>query len=256
MRSRTTTTAWYLRAQELLADGEWHDGRSLLLEAGKVITPGVAQRQTERLRVASGGPAQRTRPLPLGRQIEQGKRYLLTEMVRMRVKAGTWETEPPYPFRRSMFDPDPDKAWRVRLLRGTAFLSVPEVADRFGVNPATLRKLIRAGGLPAENVGTKGREMLRIHADDLPLYEKAAKEWLATEDTRLSDKNRRSADSRVESNIARYLTGALGASNDSPMRRVRWLVTELTRLRGEYAVLRAENARLRDEVKTLRGDIT
>lgn len=46
-------TQWYLRAVELLEDGEWHDYKQVVREAAKVIPPGKALRRNEQMRQAA-----------------------------------------------------------------------------------------------------------------------------------------------------------------------------------------------------------
>lgn len=244
--TRGDFTPVHRRLTELLADGEWHDGRTVLLEAGKTITPGVAQRMTEALRVRSSknAPAERQKPMPLARQIESGKRKILTDHVRSKVKNQTWEMDPPWPLGHSLFDVD--RPWRLRRLRGTVYLSTPEAAERLGVTAHVVRRIAQQKGLPFTKVGTT-REQLRINTDDLPLYERAAKEYAAEAPVRQAQQLTRGANTRVENAIRKMLDAEFGPSSDNTVARVRHLMNEVTRLRARHAELYAE-------IRALRGD--
>lgn len=63
-----------VRACELLEDGEWKYLEEVLKECGKLVPPGQAMRQMERLRTYKGSPDGRKKPLDVHRQIEAGKR--------------------------------------------------------------------------------------------------------------------------------------------------------------------------------------
>ncbi len=73
------------RAYELLSDGEWHDREVILREIAKVITPGIAVRHTEVVRLTSGkgvAPAERKKPRSQEFLIASGKRSLARATLR------------------------------------------------------------------------------------------------------------------------------------------------------------------------------
>jgi excisionase family DNA binding protein len=55
--------------------------------------------------------------------------------------------------------------------------SVSEAARQLGVSPSTVRRIIRAGALPAARYGPKGR--LRIDPGDLAAFADHAWKWNA-----------------------------------------------------------------------------
>jgi hypothetical protein len=69
-----------VRATELLADGEWHDREKVMAEIAKVITPGIAIRHAEQVRLGAGtagsAPKERVKPRSQDFLIASGKRSL------------------------------------------------------------------------------------------------------------------------------------------------------------------------------------
>lgn len=138
--ARITETPWSRRAEELLADGEWHDGMQLLREVEKLITPGPARRKAQnkyvsrRRRENGEEEPERKRELPDSALIAMGKRYMTQNMVHGRLKSGAWQTDRPI------------TAWRGRpgwQLRKVIRYSPHAIAkDRYGISPQQLRDLI------------------------------------------------------------------------------------------------------------------
>lgn len=80
-------TAWRLRLEELLADGEWHDLDECCAVAGPMIPPGRAARVTEAERRRwSDGPRQR--PLSADAAAESGRRRVVRWTLHQMVRSG------------------------------------------------------------------------------------------------------------------------------------------------------------------------
>lgn len=131
------------RLEELLSDGEWHDGLTVVREAEKRITPGVAERRCEddRARTAqkdeNGKPVPRVKDVPLSTKIRIGKRSIMRSLVRARLRDGAFEIDPnPIPS-------DGWKAggWKVRDLRVTRIAAM-DVAKKLHTSIETLRDLL------------------------------------------------------------------------------------------------------------------
>lgn len=82
----TSPTPQLARAYELLADGEWHDRETIMFEISKVITPGVAVRHAETVRLTSGKapnpPPVRKVPRSYDFLVATGKRSLARSALR------------------------------------------------------------------------------------------------------------------------------------------------------------------------------
>ena len=75
-------SAHLLRVCELLDDGDWHDYEWLIREAGRVIPPGKAMRQSERVRAKwDGAPERRVRSRSDEQLIRSGKRSILHDAI-------------------------------------------------------------------------------------------------------------------------------------------------------------------------------
>lgn len=245
--SRGEKTPVWERIRELLADGEWHDGRTVLLEAGKLITPGVAQRTTEQLRAqGTGAPEERVRKLSVARQIEAGKKKILSDHIRLKVKAGTIETVPAWPINQPLFDAT--RPWQMRLLRGVHFFTPPEVAAKLDVSAHVIRTVIDTEGLPYTNIGTS-RRVIQIRAEDLPLYEKAVEKWRGNSEARQKARTVVGAETRLQASVRQYLNEVLGPSAEPVFTRIRKVVDELERLRRINTELRSELALAREELR-------
>lgn len=182
---RVTSTQWAIRAAELLADGEWHDGLEVLREAEKKITPGVAWRKTQnryvkRRRRETGqedlDPERRV-GLSDAAIIAMGKRTISRSMVEGRLKSGSWESDP---------TPVPEESWRsggFRLRSRDARRFTPRsiARDRYGIGPETLRRLIvQEPQVPHSQVG----RVTYLYADDLPALDARVQEYKDAEGER------------------------------------------------------------------------
>lgn len=167
---RVTATAWTLKAYELLADGEWHDGLAICREVEKQIIPGVALRTTESLRLrkrlARDPEAEDTDRVKERREatlIAMGKREITRRMVNGRLAAGSWETDP---------SPLPEAGWREggwQLRDVTVLQASPrELSRQLRAEPQTLRKLILQEPALRHRVAGK---VLYLWKSELPLLE-------------------------------------------------------------------------------------
>lgn len=144
---------WAQRLDELLADGQWHDGLTVVREAEKLITPGVARRRTEGDRVrmtvkAHGEERPRLREMSTSRIIAIGKRATMRSLVTARVRDGAYEIDPrPLP-RGSWACGD----WKIRDLR-TDRMPISVVAARYQTTVPVLRQLIQDADITVEQVG-------------------------------------------------------------------------------------------------------
>jgi hypothetical protein len=122
------------RADEILADGEWHDGRELIREMEKKIAPGVALRHAEAdrrrsLRTRHGEDRDPDDGRPVPDLIRGGKRAIVRILVANRIRDRTWEAD---------VWPVPELGWsiggwKIRDLRPRRG-SVGALATRFGVH--------------------------------------------------------------------------------------------------------------------------
>lgn len=106
------------KAEELLADGEWHNYEKIVHELMRMVPPGFAARTAERSRRSSGGitrahvrPAARKRPIPVDEQIRIGARIIARGVLKGRSRISLPWTEI-FPVGRI---PDPS----IRMIRKT-----------------------------------------------------------------------------------------------------------------------------------------
>lgn len=100
-----------IRACELLEDGEWKYLEEVLKECAKLVPPGKAMRQMERLRQYKGSPNGRQKDLDTHRQIEAGRRSIARAII-----AGKPEVFELYPPRRGAQGPSRDTTKLIRLI--------------------------------------------------------------------------------------------------------------------------------------------
>lgn len=156
-------TAWSARATELLADGELHDGLTVVREAEKQIPPGIGQRYAERARMheavkrygkdAPEKVLSRKKPISATTQIALGRRLIMQTLVSSRVKKGTWRLDAGHPL--------PEGAWRGEVPWAIQNLSVFRVSitdfrRTHQLAAPTLEKIIVDNGLE-DLLTTSGR---------------------------------------------------------------------------------------------------
>lgn len=188
-RPRSNVQPWGAAVADVLADGEWHDGRRALLDAMALIPPGVAQRAAEKTRTSQqGAPTERVKPFPVEDQIRAGKRKLMSALVYGRVRAGVWETDPPYPF-GSLWTGAP---FRLRDTR-SLLLSVPEIAERLDMPESSVYSVLELTSL---NIVRRGRFKL-LAKTDIPAFADEVKAWQETRSERRADATRRAMQTRA-----------------------------------------------------------
>lgn len=160
------TPLWTARADEILADGEWHDGKTVMQEAAKLIPPGIAARKMEANRAlnreAEGRDpdAPRKVEVPLSRLITMGKRSLTQKMLAIRLSSGRWEVRPEYPLPEGAWK---DGGWEVRDAK-VGYSTISDLTAVFHMSNEALLALILAE--PALPHRTTGR-VTRVHRDHL-----------------------------------------------------------------------------------------
>lgn len=192
MSPRRTHSLWSDKADEILSDGEWHNGPDLVWDLMKMVPAGLALRELEADRVITriGSEAieelARENPdeprtlllhrlreeLPRRSQwsddalIQSGRQRLVRMAVRERVRSGRWEI-------RGLEWPPSREQWRKGdwELRDayTQSRTLSQLASDYGMELDTLRKVITDYGIP---VIKKGR-ITRIHLDRIVELDRA-----------------------------------------------------------------------------------
>lgn len=189
--ARITQPNYSVRADEILADGEWHDGLEFMRDIERKILPGIAIRHNEKMRVRAAlrrgserAAEERQYALSDEAQKAAGKRSLSTILVHGRVRFGAWEVDP---------WPVPENGWKQGgwKLRRIIRHAPHALASRYGLAPETVRALIlQEPAIPHDRRGPK----LTIREEALPQLEgrietyrseagerrrKASLEWVA-----------------------------------------------------------------------------
>lgn len=145
MSRRRDEQPYVTKANQILSDGEWHDGLTVVKEAEKAIPPGPAHRYNETVRELSsarrnGGQAKdRARDTEMEKTVTGGRRAMLRKLVHDYVRGGSWECRP---------WPLPPGAWRtggweVRDVRaGRIALSALITRPELRVSVERLRTLV------------------------------------------------------------------------------------------------------------------
>lgn len=134
---------WMAKADELLADGQWHDGLSWMRKVEREIGPGLAQRHTERVRSASARrrgsetAKERVRPLSLSAQIASGKRAMVTVHVLSRRRLGFIEVDP-WPVPEGGWKTG---GWKLRWIKPVRY-SMEQLEDLYHIDAKRLRQLV------------------------------------------------------------------------------------------------------------------
>ena len=149
-----TVIPWALRATEILADGEWHDGLTIMREMSKLIPPGIAVRRAERNREylsarRHDGPEERIVQRSQSELIRFGKRSIVTSYIVERRRFGSWEIDP-WPIPKDGYRVG---NWKVRdVTAGRVALSV--ICTRLGVTTPVARRLLAIDPpIEAESIG-------------------------------------------------------------------------------------------------------
>lgn len=164
--ARKVMALWVARAEELLADGEWMDGRAFVKEVEKAIPPGPAGRVAEESR--RGGSK-----MVLRRQIAVGKRAIVQTLVNARVANHSWEVDP---------WPIPPNGWRIggwRLRHArVGYMALTAAAQQLGMAKETANRLVDEDPpIPLRQVGSRKR-LIRI--EDLQVLDgRRRDEWEA-----------------------------------------------------------------------------
>lgn len=95
--ARSRASEWRLRADALLADGEWHRYEEIRREVAKLVPPGVAVRRTEAMRATTeratrtSGRAGRVTPRAADYLVHVGRRRIALDALRNGVKSNCYE---------------------------------------------------------------------------------------------------------------------------------------------------------------------
>lgn len=173
--SRATAPQWSVKADEILADGQWHDGMQLVREIEKTVTPGVALRRVEsyrqsRLRARDKEGQDRKTAPPERRLIAMGQRAITQSFILSRVRRGSYVTDP---------SPIPEDGWRGQggwMIRDARVqrTAYSVLAERYSISHTTARSLIFMDP-PIPHRRTKRR--IEIEDRDVPLFEARVEEY-------------------------------------------------------------------------------
>jgi hypothetical protein len=137
-----STVPWGAAADDLLADGEWHDGRAVIRAMDTKIPPGVASRQAEEnreraQRVRGGQAGDRREPRTTAVLIVFGKRSITRATINGRIRSGAWEVRP-WPLPRRGWR---SQSWEVRDIR-QGRVTVSRLARQYGLAVTMARGLV------------------------------------------------------------------------------------------------------------------
>jgi hypothetical protein len=171
---RKESHPWIIKAEELLADGAWHDGLTVMREVEKTILPGVAVRRNEMERFLSArrrgsSSSERVKERETAALIAMGKLGLMQTMVHSRIRAHSWQVNP-WPMPEGGWHMG---GWEVRDLRRIR-LALTQAATRLNCVPETLRKLLAEH--PELECGQVGRV---LYVYDLAGLEKVVAQYKA-----------------------------------------------------------------------------
>jgi hypothetical protein len=188
-KRRSNVQPWAAAVEDILADGDWHDGRRALIQGMKLIEPGVAQRAAEKERTQrTGAPADRARRLPVEEQIRIGKRRMMANVVAGRLRNGYWESDPPYPLGNIWAGPD----FKLRDTRAT-LLSMSQIATYCQVPVGTVQRVFDSTSVKLHRRG-KNRFIAK---SDLELIANEVKAWVADARTRKGESTRKAMRTRA-----------------------------------------------------------
>lgn len=142
--SRRAKQLWIQDADQLLEDGEWHDGSEWRHAIEKRITPGVAVRHLENVRARQAArrlgvtrdqaPA-RSKPLSMEAQVAAGKRDLIRVFLNDRVRLKIYEVTP-WPLPPEQWS---QGGWALRLIQR---YTPGSLEKRYGIAAEKIRELI------------------------------------------------------------------------------------------------------------------
>lgn len=150
------TDVW-IKARELLADGQWHAREDLIAQLMVLVPPGVAYRKIEdrrrrRQQKWSGRSTDRTKPRDASDVIHSGQRKIAVDTLTAAKLRGKVEVrDGPHDLMiRLAPQAPPPPPWtklterHLQVLRDyAAGMTMAESADRFGIAPSTLSGLRR-----------------------------------------------------------------------------------------------------------------
>jgi hypothetical protein len=172
-----------VRALEILSDGEWHDGKEIVREMEKKVTPGVAFRKAETDRAImsrrrNGEALERRRQLSNDALIAIGKRAKVRTAIAAMHRRGRWEIEP---------WPLPENAYRTGAFRirdtSAHLVTFSELLARHGLHNRQLRKLMDQDP-PVERI-IQGR-VTQFEPDAAEVIAKRVAEWRGGKPRRFS----------------------------------------------------------------------
>jgi len=162
---RGTSQPWAMRADELLADGAWHEGLTVIREAEKRIIPGVAMRYMDRIREKSAREKGRDKPynpdLSVAAQIQAGKIKLMRVLFSNRMACGSWETNPAH----VPMDMFLTREWQLRDLRRQQ-RSIAEIAHFYHLSKGVILGMLLSDPPVPYTELPHGRY---VHVDHLPV---------------------------------------------------------------------------------------
>lgn len=134
---RQAIEGWIQEGDDLLADGQWHEGLDVMETMGRAIQPSVALRRVENVRKRLGGPEDRVRPMNETALVLMGRRSMVQAFMHGRVSYGSWEIRP-WPMPEGGWN---GSGWQVRDLRVTR-MSVAELEKHCHITGGKIRELI------------------------------------------------------------------------------------------------------------------
>jgi hypothetical protein len=191
-------SVWADKADQIMADAQWHNGPKLVWELMKRVPAGLALRELEAERViarAGGSEAveelalenpdepralllhrlreehpRRSKRVSEDALIEAGQAKIIRSLVRERIRNGRWET-------RNLDWPPTREQWRRGdwEVRDTHSLmrTLTQLADGYAMSTETLRRVINDYGIP---VVASGR-VTRVYIDHIVDLDRAVEKF-------------------------------------------------------------------------------
>lgn len=190
-------SVWADKADQIMADAQWHNGPKLMWELMKRVPAGLALRELEAERITSraGGweaieelrqenPGEpravllhrlreehpRRSRISEDALIEAGRAKIIRALVREKLRSGRWEI-------RGIEGPPTREQWRKGDwdLRDTHSLmrTLTQLADSYAMSTGTLRRVITDYGIPAVSTG----RVTRVHVDHIVDLDRAVEKF-------------------------------------------------------------------------------